>query len=682
MSAATANHEIVSPPPQGVGSPTERPEFLAATAEPVREALAASLMLREFLQSVGQLTLAERRLLVDQAIVLLRDNYVHLPFKEAMHGVNPRQRLRLLRARLERQTPEMMDPELAFHAEMFAIFNSVRDLHTNYMLPIPFVTRVPGDPPALISKFAYLPFLIEEYRDDTGSHYIVGHVVQGYTAPGLEPGAEITYWNGVPIDRAVDVNAARFAGSNPAARQLRGVESLTLRALRVHPAPDEEWVTFNYIGVDGAAYERREPWLIADNRPSFVPDPNALATDAVAIGLDIGADEIGRARQVLFAPQTIAAERDVAASGAPQAASAEAGDIPTSLPTVFRARRVETPSGAFGHVRIFTFNVEDPAAFVNEFVRLIRLLPQDGLIVDVRGNGGGHIHASELTLQTLSPRKIDPEPVQFINTELNLRITRKFDGDPRIDLGPWLDSMEQAVETGEIFSTAFPITPRDRANAIGQQYQGPIVLITNAACYSATDIFAAGFQDHGIGTVLGVDGNTGAGGANVWTHALLKQLLDEAPADPSTPYKALPKESGMRVAIRRSLRVADRAGTPLEDLGVVPDERYDLTRDDVLHGNVGLLNRAGEILKSKSLRRLTATAVEGSDGKLGVYITEVRGVDRVDVYVDGRPRATVDVTGPAIVEVPGAARARVRLDGFANGNLAVSQTVIAEPAVL
>jgi hypothetical protein len=138
----------------------------------------------------------------------------------------------------------------------------------------------------------------------------------------------------------------------------------------------------------------------------------------------------------------------------------------------------------------------------------------------------------------------------------------------------------------------------------------------------------------------------------------------------------------MRVAIRRSLRVGDKAGTPLEDLGVVPSQRYDLTRDDVLHGNVGLLNYAGEILKSQPLRRLTANAVANSDGKLGVYITEVRGVDRVDLHVDGRPRATVDVTGPAIVELPGASEARVRLDGFANGDLVVSQTVIAEPAVL
>jgi C-terminal processing protease CtpA/Prc len=107
------------------------------------------------------------------------------------------------------------------------------------------------------------------------------------------------------------------------------------------------------------------------------------------------------------------------------------------------------------------------------------------------------------------------------------------------------------------------------AAELGQRYYGPVVLITNARCYSATDIFTAGFADHRIGTILGVDPNTGAGGANVWTHGLLKALLDFPPADPDSPDRELPKGANMRVAIRRSLRVGAQAGVPVEDLGVI-----------------------------------------------------------------------------------------------------------------
>ena len=505
---------------------------------------------------------------------------------------------------------------------MSAIFHSVHDLHTNYLLPMPY-----GD------KVAYLPFLIEEYRDKGVSHYVVAHIVEGYSAPGFEPGVEITYWNGIPIDRAVDVNAARFAGSNPAARHLRGVESLTLRSLRIHLPPDEEWVTIKYVGLDGVERELTEKWLVVTNLPPFVPETDGITTEMAANGLDVGADELSRAKRMLFKPETIAQQQFVEATGAPPAAAAEDADsIPTTMPGVFRARKVETESGTFGHLRIFTFSVRNPGPFVDEFVRLIELLPQNGLIVNVRGNGGGHIFASESSLQTLSPREIEPEPLQFINSGLNLRICRKFEGNPAIDLGPWVKSMIQALDTSEVFSSAFPLTPTDMANAVGQRYHGPVVLVTDAGCYSATDIFAAGFQDHDIGKILGVDDNTGAGGANVWTHTLLKQLLDADPADTTSPYKPLPKGAEMRVAIRRTLRVGRLAGTPLEDLGVTPDERHDLTRDDVLHGNVDLLNHAGKLLKNMPGRKLKATAVANAPGELDVQL-EVIGVDSADIYV-------------------------------------------------
>lgn len=473
----------------------------------------------------GTLTLSERQLLVDQALVLFEQNYVHLPLKTAMHAVNPVQRLRVLRRRLERQTESTMPKEWLFHAELSEIFHSVRDLHTNYLLPLPFAGKV-----------AFLPFLIEEYTDEQGPHFLVTHIAPQFPLPepDFKPGVEITHWSGIPIAQAVDLNAARYAGSNAAARHSRGVQSLTVRPLRIHLPPFEEWVTVSYLAA-GAARELRVDWRVGDNAPPFV-NADTITSAALAQGLDLDADETGRAKVTLFAPQIAAQERAFAA-GEPAPDLAQ-GEIASTMPKVFRAREVTTPSGTFGHVRIFTFSVDNPAAFVREFVRLIGKLPQNGLIVDVRDNGGGHIHAAEFTLQTLCPRRIAPEPVQFINTPVNLRICRTHQDNPNIDLGAWVPSMEQAVETGATFSNAFPITPVAGANDIGQEYSGPVVLITNARCYSATDIFAAGFQDHGIGPVLGADDNTGAGGANVWTHDLLSALLE---GDPETPYEPLPK---------------------------------------------------------------------------------------------------------------------------------------------
>ena len=173
-----------------------------------------------------------------------------------------------------------------------------------------------------------------------------------------------------------------------------------------------------------------------------------------------------------------------------------------------------------------------------------------------------------------------------------------------------------------------------RCNDIGQRYHGPVVLITSARCYSTTDFFAAGFQDHGIGPVLGVDDNTGAGGANVWTHELVRQLV------PGSPLQRLPRNAGMRVAIRRSLRVGRQVGTELEDLGVVPDHLHRMTRRDILEGNPDLIEAAAAILSGLTSFRLDAQASRVGTS-LQVNLTTA-GLDRVDFAVDGRPVSSID----------------------------------------
>ena len=619
--------------------------------------------LATFLGSAGSLTLEQRRLLVDQALLLLSENYVHLPLKVAMHAVNPLQRLRVLRARMARQTPATMGEEWLFHREMSSVFHSVRDLHTNYLLPVPFAGKV-----------AFLPFMIEKCYDAAGAeHYLITRTVTGYQAPQFGPGAEVTHWNGTPIARAVALNGAVFAGSNDAANLARGLESLTLRPLVIQAPPDEDWVRLTYIGLDGSDQELREEWKVATNLPPMT-DLDAISEVSASMGLDLDSDEKSRAKKALYVREVVELERGRSSAELAAPAAVAGADLPTTMPGVFRAREVVTPSGTFGQLRIFTFSVQDPVAFRDEFVRLAAALPQNGLIVDVRDNGGGHIFASEFTLQTMTPRRIAPEPVQFVSSPLNLRICRRHKDNPAgIDLGPWFESLDLAIETGAQFSAASPITPESGANDIGQTYLGPVVLITDARVYSATDIFAAGFADHEIGTILGVDDNTGAGGANVWTHGLLATLLNEPPPpDETSPYVALPNGANLRVAIRRTLRVGKLAGTPVEDLGVKPQETHRMTQADLLEGNVDLLNRAGELLAAQPVRRLDLTT--SFSGTTLTVAIDAQGIDRVDLYVDDRPISSEDLTGPVRIDILEVTSGQLlRADGYDAGKLVASR---------
>ncbi len=634
--------------------------FLSKSHPAVRTHLRASTALSTFISTSGVLTLAKRKQLVDQALVLLEQNYVHLPLKRAMHAVDPIQRLKLLRHRLNQLTNSTMPAEAQFHREMTQIFASVRDLHTNYVLPEPF-NKVT----------AFLPFLVEEYFEQDTRRYVVSHVMDGFSHPHFKEGVDIVHWNGVPVDRAVEINADRHAGSNPDARHARGLEHLTIRPLAVSPHPDAEWVVVGFRAPNGDVREHKFEWLIFQAPdPGSDGDGGGSVAQRAAIGSDLEVELINRMKKVLFAPAVVAAERKLSRSrartkgGRLSARAVRALALTSSLPSLLAAKSVDTPNGTFGYIRIFSFNlprkpfVVTPDDFVNEFVRLASQLPQHGLIVDVRGNGGGHIHASEQLLQVLTPHRITPEPTQFINSSLNIRLCERHKtGASGIDLGPWLASMKEAIKTGAAYSRAFPITTEQQANNIGQQYIGPVVLITDAKCYSATDIFAAGFQDHKIGPVLGTDNNTGAGGANVWEHGLFKLLMELPTPSADNPYVNLPNGANMRASIRRTLRVGHNAGTPVEDLGVMPDHRHFMTRADVLEGNVDLINRAGELLHQMPRYRLDAVATAGASGELTIALT-TKNINRLDVYIDTRPQlsrsissASTQVTLPSI---PGA----------------------------
>jgi cytosine/adenosine deaminase-related metal-dependent hydrolase len=606
------------PLPEGADFLRRRPAGVAP------QVLSTTRELREFARTSGNLSLDDQLGIVDQAMLVLQENYVHLPLKRAMYGADPLQRLRLLRRRLEelpRDAP--LPPEAEFHAELTAVFTSVRDRHTAYRLPTPFRDRI-----------AWLPFLVEECDSDGRTVYLVTKVVADAGPATFVPGVEITHWNGTAVGTAVARNGDRHAGGNPGARRANGLHTLTVRPLRSSLPPDEEWVTVRYrpLAAPGEAppapAEFTQPWLVFEPGDAGRPGLGDLVGAATAVGVDDHTDAIRNARTILYAPAVAAA-----GARARRQPPAVAGDpLDTVMPGVFLARVVR-PGGAadgpgYGHLRIFTFHVGDDEAFVREFARLVTHLPENGLIVDVRGNGGGLIHAAERLLQVLTPRHIHPEPAQFLSTAANLAICRRHAGTPRLELARWVPSLAQAVSTGAAYSHGFPITPEDRCNDIGQQYFGPSVLVTDPLCYSATDMFGAGFQDHGIGPVIGVHGATGAGGANVWGHDLLRQLAGD-----TGPYRPLPHGAELRVAVRRTTRVADNPGDVLEDLGVVPDVPYRMTRADVLDGNRDLIDHAIGLLAERKPHPLTATVEPAGDRPPRVRVA-ARNITRIDAALE------------------------------------------------
>jgi C-terminal processing protease CtpA/Prc len=645
--------------------------FLNRVNPAVRSQLARSELVSVFMQDVNKkhrLSKQQRLRIVDQALVLFESTYVHLPLKRAIHAVDPVQRLKLLRFRLA-ETKGADLPEIQFHREMQEIFASIRDIHTQYSLPTPFDDRV-----------AYLPFLVEEYyeKNDRGvrdQKFMVSHVADGFEHPSFKHNVEVLYWNGVPIKRAIESNGERQAGSNFEARFARGLDAMTIRPLGSSLPPDEEWVTIKYRTPRGAEYDITLDWLVV----SITAGRNTKsrkksgAANRPKLAIDRHKASINHMRKILYAPKAVEAEKLTAKYRRfGKEAKPRDNAIETRLPTVFSAERKKR-GGRFGYIRIYTFAPDDDDVssdeIVDEFIRLLKLVPRNGLIIDVRGNQGGFVNASEQLLQLFTPHPIKPELFEFINTPVNLQIcgvAPKFE-----EMSPFAKSISEAVITSASYSDGFPLTHEEDCNSRGQMYYGPVVLITDALCYSATDIFTAGFQDNNIGKVLGTSGNTGAGGAEVVSHDDLTGWMRKVS---KSPFKRLPKGAGMSVAIRRSLRVGERAGRPLEELGVAPNLRHYMTKDDLRYENRDLISQAVSMLWKKPVPSIELAS---NSDRTRTLIVTTGNIARLEAHLNNRPLqlSTVPHKGSKAkftANVPRRRNVELLLEGFDRKNKLVA----------
>jgi Peptidase family S41 len=590
------------------------------------------------------LTRAQRLRLLDGFERVIEDVFTHLPLKRARYGIDPVQRLRILRTQVDELSAQ------GFHSAIADIITHLRDAHTHYEGPV-----------ALKGKVAVLPFLIEMIGSTAAPRYIVTRVGSGLPT-SFRPGVVLEYWNGVPIDRAVEMYSDREVGGRPDSERANAVLSLTFRSLRYGPPPDEHWVVVGYRRVTAAGKptgplrEIRVPWRVVDPDSVNAEDGDVLARrmvksasrQAVALrrrrAVNVAAEAVRRAKMLLFAPAALlGSAAQTSSRGTParrgKSAAGKAREIRTTIPSTLKVSIINAPGGPYAHLRIWAFEASSEA-FIGELLRILPSLPENGCIIDIRGNPGGDILASEQALQLFTPNTIMPTRFSLLAT----RFTRAMSSLPgmRDDLGAWRESLHAAVRTGELYAQPIPITDPADCNAIGQRYSGPVVLVGDATTYSAGDLFAAGFVDNNIGPFICVGSATGAGGANVWTYNELRDAVRGTPI----ALPALPGGIGLTVAFRRATRARASEGLPIEDVGIAGTP-YAMTRRDVLHGNHDLIATCVRTLQQMPSSVLRA-AVSSAECTISIA---TRGLDRLDVVCDGHPAGTHVLKGASTLTI-------------------------------
>ena len=574
----------------------------------------------------------EMRQIVDRATLLLSSFYVHLPAKRALYANDPLQALRNLRAQLGPNRPRI--PEEDFHDRMTAIFVGLRDRHTNYYLPSPYRETL-----------VFLPFLVEATWDArAGKHrYLVTKLAWTSCADDVfraaqegEAPVEVTHVNGMPIARVVTRNGEESAGSHREARHARGVDRLTFRWLGLGTGPREDWVDLRF-SVDGQTYERRFEWLAARQFRKQLP----TGGHGAGRGHDLEGAWIREVKEALYV------RKDT--------------DAPAPRPRIFAYATHREPSGGpeYGYLRIFSFEV--PRAGVPAFLRgiagILRRAPEDGLIIDIRGNPGGNVVAAEALLQLFSATPVAHQGIQFLNTP---------DASKLAD-AVFTALVDSPVSDAQATAAPFVLLPRmpQTGTEPGEQvYQGPVVLIVDANCYSASEMFAAGMQDNGLARVIGTYRQTGGGGGILWSDEEIAKVC--ADRDLRRRLAPLPADASFDIAVLRTTRAGERAGAVVEDMGVVAKDVYQLSADDVLGRNAGLLTFATRALAAMAPRPVVHATYDR-----GTFTVRTQDLHRVDVYLDDAPfHVFTELDGACTLVSPvRPPNGRVVFRGFRDGKL-------------
>ena len=651
---------------------------------------------------------ADRQTILDQALLLF-DLYPHLPFKTEIYKLgHPAD---YIRAKIQPNLDSLSETD--FHSEMIDAFALVRDCHTVYGLPSPYRGAV-----------AFLPFEIRPYLDlrtKAGWRFIVTSVMDSNAEGGFGhkffgTGAEIVKWGDQSTLAHVQDTEKHLPGGNYFASFARGARHCTFRPLRFvrPPEKDERPAAKLHYRPEGSDDIRTIllPWAVAKG---FGPDdhfPDAVFSMNPAMAVTSAWGTILHHRSDLKNDQKAGATKD------PKQVSSIPDIFDFQYTTGVRRKgfinlvdlvSLNDPDARFGYIRIKSFSnaFGSTQEIVTEFARILKIMDTeapDGLVLDIRNNSGGDVRAAEQMLQMLTARTIQTAPFHLANTKAVLDILRRLKSAANDLLAPgaqlstservslqnanaslenWLDVVQtNPWPDGPPLTTGFPLTDPDSANDTGQIYQGRgVALLMNSLTYSAADIFAAGFQDHWIGPLLGTSLLTGGGGADVWSH---EQLLDKIgllgmglkplPSDPNHPNQGVT----MGLAIRRCSRVGRFNEQPVEDRGVRADVYYRPSNvEDLIFGNRGILGRACAELRRRHEFRVAAgvpAALPNGDTSVDV---QTNNIDTLKFYLNDKLALTAPAGGGAkqnftVPAVGSSSPSSLRIEGYASGPLADS----------
>lgn len=535
----------------------------------------------DFVDEVNQQNLSamDRKKILNITSRTLAELNPHRALHRAYLGVDAVKEIRSLPASI------LSVPVFDFHASIMKIFRKMNDRHTMYSPPAPFR-----------NSFTVLGFVIRAYykRPDSPPRFVVVDILPGFSFPleQFKVGVDVLQVDGLPVEEVAIRLGRSGYGANRPAQFARGVEALSVRSTIESVLPTASEIDIRFRAADGAVVSMMVPWVFVSIGSSMIQAQarNQFHNDVHMM--------MNNRRESGAMPKPMPNPKP----NQPTVLSRTPITVKSPFENLFFAEIVKTTSGQIGHLILPSFGKSASPDLQKELVRVLHLLPQSGLVLDVRGNLGGAPDYVKLVTALTSNVTINPLPEQIRASKLFFKLATDKRAKPigKAFVSRYKTALRDFRRIGDYFTgpvgDVFTLVSQPLRRP-KQVYTGPVISLTDARTYSAGDLFAVVQKDLGASYVIGMDETTGGGGAAGVSYDILRELF------PTTIRQNMPGEVGFSTAFSRYFRTGAEAGGLVERFGVEPDERYFLTRGDVLEDSVDLFDYVGEKLKGMRIAK-------------------------------------------------------------------------------
>ncbi|MGZ3697027.1 MAG: S41 family peptidase [Bdellovibrionota bacterium] len=323
-------------------------------------------------------------------------------------------------------------------------------------------------------------------------------------------GDELVSMDGEAASKIAERQASYRHGASVDSELGYGYITLTKRSGRFYPIPSGD-VKLHFKRVDGSEIDLGLPW-IHSGRP--------LGGARLALASDLGG-------KTYRSPLTLRADFiDIDGMGFSQESQAIRFELPVPRSAVVISKDplayvISTPKGPMGFVRLDTFSPDDTQATFKAYQEIFRKFDvlTAGVIIDMRGNGGGSIEYGFDLASLLIDHPIPAEKVSWRVTPTRIMEFRQGMANDKNLAERAEDQFIQGIlevtfASGQAMT---PFVPFRVGNTVipdsDVNYSHPVELLVDDQCYSMCDFFSALMQDVKRATIVGVP--TGAAGGPV-----------------------------------------------------------------------------------------------------------------------------------------------------------------------